>query len=137
MAIAPMAAMPVENAMVAKPPSIAVIFASSADVVGLPCRPYTKPDCRFWNTAARSRTSRPADVRNVGGRARVEAQVTMRLLAEPDARGDADARRWRVVGGEPQRPGPGEIDAVERAIDCQRGGEPSRSARELGRAIGA
>ena len=35
-----------------------VTFASSAEDVGLPWRPYTWPDWRPWNTAARSRASR-------------------------------------------------------------------------------
>ena len=38
--VAPIAAMPVAKQTVATPPSIAVTFASSAAVVGLPCRPY-------------------------------------------------------------------------------------------------
>ena len=50
-----MAPMPVAKVVAARPPSSIASLDSSAAVVGLPWRAYTKPALLPWNVATRSR----------------------------------------------------------------------------------
>ncbi len=73
----------------------------------------------------------PADERIA---AFVEAEELVGCPGDADAHGPADGSRGLTAVTEPERAGSAQVEAIVAAVDLQRGGEPSGTTGEIGKA---